>query len=69
MSDQLLEGWVAIGAMFGISASKMRRKKRELIAGGYIFERGNRRGGHTVCAFPSSLRIWAAEKSGKGERL
>ena len=65
-----IEGWDAIGGMFGVSGRTMQRRRDELVACGAIFYRRMPRGGHrVVCAFPSMLKIWIARKTASGEDL
>ncbi len=64
-----IEHWKNIARIFGISESKMRSYRDELLDGGFIFYRRVRNGNRVVCAFPSSLRVWAAWKGARREAI
>jgi len=70
MTESAIEGWDQIAAMFNVSTRTVQRRKEELERAGAIFYRWKSSKGRkvrVVCAFPSSLRTWMAEKSKKGE--
>jgi len=70
MSKQefIIEGWVAIAAIFQVSKQTMMKRKDELREFGAIYYRMKGKPPRkVVCAFPSILKSWIAEKSRKGE--
>jgi len=66
-----LEGWEAIGEMFGKTGRAMCSRKEELINAGVVFY--TKQGGPPprlrVCAFPTMLMRWSCEKAARRERI
>jgi len=68
--ESAIEGWDQIAQMFNVSVRSAQRRKEELEQAGAIFYRWKSSKGRKVrivCAFPSSLRTWMAEKAKRGE--
>jgi len=64
MVEHALIGWKAIAEMFCCSEAKLMMKKSELQQAGVIFEvRRGRPPRKQVCAFPSTIYQFLAEKS------
>jgi hypothetical protein len=68
MPEQALIGWKAIAEMFCVSDRTLQKKRNELMQNGVIFQtiRG-RPPRKQVCAFPSVILHYLAEKSAHGE--
>ena len=66
-----LEGWEAIGALFGKRPQNMLKRKQEMLEDGVIFysKQGGPPPSKKVLAFPSVLKRWAIAKTTRGERV
>ena len=70
--EKLLIGWQAIAGLFQMPMRTMMDRRKELVACGAVFYRRKRVKNHSikiVCAFPSQLKMWAARKTIKGEKI
>lgn len=66
--EKSIEGWLAIAELFQVSTRTMIKRKEELQKSGAIYYRiKGKPPRKVVCAFPSKLKQWIADKSKKNE--
>jgi len=69
-NERAIQGWEEIGKMFNKTGRSMIKRKKELEQCGVIFYTYYGRPKRlTVCAFPSMLQRWSAEKTIIGEKV
>ena len=69
--EKILEGWKEIAAFCGWSDSTAKRRRMDLIKADILHTKRSSTTGskYNVCAWPSDLKAWAAQRTKSGKPI